>query len=295
MDAIYALIIVALILIVLWNDSFLVRGLAVIGIGLAGYVLYQSCNNSDSVGVRGLWTGAAEKATAKKSTASKDAKKDKPKDRPARSVHFKAKWKDIDPEDIRKKLKDNKAKLVHSSHTHHQKFYANPDTKGYGIVSEEYTKEGDCQLVYTQFGKFEFPEMKVVKCDKYDEITKTISKDKKMNLQLEMEMLREKHTMGKDCQITIDHLPGLNPYVEIDCKTEEELLDVAKKLGLDPELRSYGGLIKTYNTEYQIDGEKFKNGKIDELKFKTVYNKLKSHVKENANKFKEIAKKGASS
>ena len=305
MCVVYALIILLLIVIIVWYDHGVVKVFALLGVGLAGYALVEEASQKSPVQIIGGAAEKAVKAVAKVATATKAAnpstKVSKPatkvaetskaKAGPPKTKHYKAKWKDVKAEDIQKKLKDAGAKLVHSQKLQHEHFFASddPETRGYGILSEEYTKEADCKTVLTSFGKFQFPiDVKETTCDKFGESTKTINKTKGLKEQMSMELLREKYKTQKST-VCIDQLPGLNPYVEIDSPSEEELLSIAKSLGLEPEGRSYGGIIKTFNVEYGVPADVFK-GKIKELKFESVYNELKKHVKENANKFKEIAK-----
>lgn len=257
----------------------------------------------------------SKKADASVEAPSKDDKaakeEDKPKsDRPPRDPNhvkkFKAKWLNAPMDDVRKNLDKQNAKLVHSSKKHVFKTYTsdakNEDgskKRGYGILGQEYTAEGDCDMTLIAYGDFQFPvEIEKSACDKFDETSTIIKKTKGIREKMVMEMFREKYVLKKDnplasrCkEITIDHYPGFEPYVEITCFDEEALVELAKALGLDPEKRSYGGFIRMYNQEYGIDEEALKNG-ITELTFAKAAD-LKKYVKTNAAKFKELTKRDA--
>ena len=47
------------------------------------------------------------------------------------------------------------------------------------------------------------------------------------------ETLREKWSLGKCLEIAIDSIPGIPTYVELECKSEKEIIKVAELLNLD--------------------------------------------------------------
>jgi len=338
-NIVYALTILLLVYIIICYDSGLIRLLSGLGVGLTAFVWYSQyvVNKQGTTGgfdFEGYDGGAAAKKAAAKPAAkkasSKDSKSDKKEDsksetkdaksdkkdeskdakpkkeEPAREKVYKAKWLNAPMDDVRKNLDKQNAKLVHSSKKHVFKTYTD-DTKnedgskkrGYGILGQEYTAEGDCDMTLVAYGDFQFPvEIKKSSCDKFDETSTIIKKTKGIREKMIMEMFREKYTLDKKnplssrCkEITIDHFPGFEPFVEITCWDEEALLELAKSLGLDPEKRSYGGFIRMYNQEYGIDEEALKDG-ITELTFAKAAD-LKKYVKSNADKFKEVAKRDA--
>ena len=89
-------------------------------------------------------------------------------------------------------------------------------------------------------------------------------------------------------EVTIDELPGLPPYCEIDCKTEKSLLDMIKKLNLDIKKKRYGSFGKTYLEYYGLP-EEILNFKTPKLTFKNIKNEIKA-IK-NKKLLDKIAKK----
>lgn len=336
-NIVYAFTILLLVYIIICYDNGLIRLLSGLGVGLTAIVWYSQYivskkGYSGGFDFEGYDGGAAAKKAAAAKTkeakpkkdaksekeAKPDAKKDdsekddsekdaKPKKvEPVREKVYKAKWLNAPIDDVRKNLDKQNAKMIHSSKKHVFKTYTD-DTKnedgskkrGYGIMGQEYTAEGDCDMTLVAYGDFQFPvEIKKSACDKFDESSTIIKKTKGIREKMVMEMFREKFVLDKKnplssrCkEITIDHFPGFEPFVEITCLDEEALLELAKSLGLDPEKRSYGGFIRMYNQEYGIDEESLKDG-ISELTFAKAAD-LKKYVKTNAAKFKELAKRDA--
>jgi adenylate cyclase class 2 len=56
-------------------------------------------------------------------------------------------------------------------------------------------------------------------------------------------------------EITIDGWPFLEPFVEIEGKSEQEVRDMSKKLGFDFSDAVFGGADELYNKKYGIDKE----------------------------------------
>ena len=88
------------------------------------------------------------------------------------------------------------------------------------------------------------------------------------------ESYREKwcHSLAKE--ITIDILPGLPPYSEIECKTENELNKMIEILKLDKSKMRFGAFDKTYNEYYDIPTEII-NNKTPSLTFENIINEIK--------------------
>lgn len=67
-------------------------------------------------------------------------------------------------------------------------------------------------------------------------------------------------------EIMIDEWPFLEPYVEIEGKSEKSVKDISKKLGFDYKKALFCSVAKLYNMKYGIS-EDFINNKIPEIKF----------------------------
>lgn len=69
-----------------------------------------------------------------------------------------------------------------------------------------------------------------------------------------------------DVEVTIDEWPFLEPYLEIEGKSEEEVKDIAKKLGLDYSQALFCAVDAIYSKKYNLP-EDVINNKIPEIIF----------------------------
>lgn len=68
------------------------------------------------------------------------------------------------------------------------------------------------------------------------------------------ESKRENWLLG-DVEIMLDEWPWLKPYIEIEGSSEDDLKDVATKLGLDWQDAVYGGVSNVYRLQYPFIGD----------------------------------------
>jgi adenylate cyclase class 2 len=89
-------------------------------------------------------------------------------------------------------------------------------------------------------------------------------------------------------EIVFDEIPGLPPYVEIDCTDNKVLASVVKKLGLDPKQAKYGPYSNAFEELYGIN-RRIMNHSIPELKFETVKKVVGPLIKKNMKMFDSYA------
>lgn len=87
-------------------------------------------------------------------------------------------------------------------------------------------------------------------------------------------------------ELTIDTVPGMPPYVEVEAEDEKTMFDVAKKLGLNKGDEHYGPYGKTFAEVYGFDQKWFDND-FDRLDFETFADRLKEHVTKNMEMFEK--------
>jgi adenylate cyclase class IV len=75
-------------------------------------------------------------------------------------------------------------------------------------------------------------------------------------------------------EITFDTIPGIETYMEIDCKTEKNLNKVIAMLGLSTENMRHGGYDKTYGEIYGIPWHVINNS-TPSLTFGNIANEIK--------------------
>jgi len=105
-----------------------------------------------------------------------------------------------------------------------------------------------------------------------------------------VESFRTKFRSGQCKELAIDLIPGLNPYIEIECNNEEELFNMAKQLGLKKDDANYGPYANAFAKIYSLDVNII-NNLIRELKFDTVDKHLGKYITVNKDKFDETFEK----
>ena len=85
-------------------------------------------------------------------------------------------------------------------------------------------------------------------------------------------------------ELVFDHYPGLEPYLEIESNTEENLFKIMKKLNLESE--SKFNAKDLYYLEYGISKERPDN----DLTFDNALEMFNSHITKNKEKFIKILK-----
>lgn len=73
----------------------------------------------------------------------------------------------------------------------------------------------------------------------------------------------------KNCSISIDHWPALDPYVEIEGANEREVHDVVVALGFNMKEGVFGSSFDVYHKHYGISQKDFQ--KITTLTFDTIF------------------------
>ena len=99
--------------------------------------------------------------------------------------------------------------------------------------------------------------------------------------------MREKWLFGKNIEIVIDIVPGLPPFIEIECKHEKDIDYAINKLNLNKQDAKYSAFSGFYKYYYGFD-ETVVNKKVPSLTFKNVYNELKEYILKNGNLLKDI-------
>lgn len=77
-----------------------------------------------------------------------------------------------------------------------------------------------------------------------------------MDIKAEEESKRELWHLG-DVEIMLDEWPWVNPYIEIEAPTEEQVKDLASKLGFEWSAAYFGSVIPVYTDKYGVDEETF--------------------------------------
>lgn len=202
---------------------------------------------------------------------------------------YEAKFLDINISKFRKLVKENGGKLFHKRVKYVRSvFKLNDKRKGFARVRDE---NGAVTITVKIYNNDKYPDEYEVSVK--DDFSAAVNLIKSLNMKqiAYQESYREKYIFPKNKnihEVTIDELPGLPPYCEIDCKTEKSLLDMIKKLNLDIKKKRYGSFGKTYLEYYGLP-EEILNFKTPKLTFKNIKNEIKA-IK-NKKLLDKIAKK----
>lgn len=205
-----------------------------------------------------------------------------------RGTEYEAKFLEIDPKAMHKKLLENGAKLVHKRIKMIRSAFAlcDPKTKGYARIRQEYNK---ITMTIKTYANPKFPEETEINVNCSFEDGEKFLLALGLKKKAFQESYRTTYILPNNHnvhEIVIDDLPGLPTYMEIDCKTEKALNNMIKLLKLDTSKMRYGPFGNTYNEYYDIPIDV-----INHTPFLTFGN-IAKEIKPNKNKklLKDIAK-----
>jgi len=199
-----------------------------------------------------------------------------------------AKFLDIDISKIRKKIKLSGGIKIHKMMLY-RRYVFNLLNKqnGYIRIREENEKVKMTVKTYSDDSKF---------ADEYEiEISSTLEDAKKFLLILGYklkhyhETLREKWSLGQCYEVAIDIIPGIPPYLELECKNEKAIQKVANILELNINDAVYEAYWKRYVEYYGVDKDDI-NIIIPSLTFSRIDKELKNYVKFNYDNLKKEKK-----
>lgn len=172
-------------------------------------------------------------------------------------TEIEAKWLDIDPNLLRKKLSKLGATLEHKEKLMKRKVFDFPDLSleahgGWVRVRDEGDK---ITMSYKQLNDRTVHGTKEVTLKVNDfEKACIFLKDIGLESKSYQETKREKWILG-DCEITIDTWPWIPTFVEIEAPNEKELQNISSKLDLEWKAAMHGSVETAYMNYYNV-GEK---------------------------------------
>ncbi len=179
------------------------------------------------------------------------------------------KFLDVDIEDVRSKLKKAGADLENPMRMMKRAVMRFPDNdwKDGQDAWLRVRDEGDkITVTYKKTTEHEFAGAKELEINVSDFQTAI---DIMTQLGLEVQSLQEskRETWTLDgTEIVIDEWPWIKPYIEVEGKTESDIIKVAEKLGFNWGDGVFGSIILAYKNEYEfVDGQRF--AKLPEVKF----------------------------
>jgi len=184
-----------------------------------------------------------------------------------------AKFLDIDIDKYRELLKNSGCTLVHEQKLLRRTAFERCDktVKGFCRVRDE--GNGVTMTSKTYKDPKYAEEVEVSINESYEEGAKFLESLGLIQLAYQ-ESFREKWKHPLANEITIDILPGIPPYTEVEAETEENLNKLIDILNLDKSKMRFGAFDKTYSEYYGFDPEIINKG-TPSLTFDNIINEIK--------------------
>ena len=206
------------------------------------------------------------------------------------SLEIEGKFLEVDIDNLRKKIKKLGGKKIHKM-VMYKRFVFNlldPKEKGYIRTRDENGRITITLKKYPENSKFA-KEYEIL-LDKNSTIddAKELLLAQGYKIKTYHETLREKWSINGCPEIAIDTLPGIPTYVELECKTENEIKRVAKLLGFDYKDVKFGPYVNQYIDYYNanIDDPKY-----PKLSFRNIDKELIPSTKKQKDFLLEIKKR----
>lgn len=176
-------------------------------------------------------------------------------------IEYEATFTNIDPRDIRRRLKKAGAKLIYPFYLQKRYAFYLPGNKGgphsWVRVRQEKGKITMSLKVFKTAKKIDGQREICLEVNDFL-LAKQFLKYLGCQLKAYQENKRELWKLGQ-VEITIDHWPFLKPLVEIEGKSEQAVKSVAKKLGFDYSQAQFCGITRIYSQAYKLPWDTINN------------------------------------
>ena len=245
-----------------------------------------------------------QKSKHTKKQKSKHTKQQSPQNHKEKTseIENEAKFLDINHNDLVKKIKKLGAKLIQPQTIYKRSMFGLCDVKrGYVRVRDEGIKTTLTAKIYKNP---DYPEEFELEIKDGFEKGKAFLGSLNLNEKAYHETMREKWFLNLDndnnnknknknhnngCEIAFDCIPGIPMYVEIECKTEQNLNKVIKLLNLDKYDKLYGAYGKCF-VDYYGMAETEINNDISRLTFKNIKKEITPYIHKNKELLSKISK-----
>lgn len=188
---------------------------------------------------------------------------------------------------LKKKIKKMGATLVHPKICMRRSIFFRPNNKRNGFIRVREESNKNVKITCKQFGKSKYATEHEVAVNKNYEDTVEFLKQCGLTMKSQIETTREKWKHPKANEIVFDTWPGIPEFMELDCKTEQNLHYLIKKLEISNKHILYSGVDTLYKEYYGISKYQL-NDKTPSLTYKNVNKELK--IKKGKSMLSKITK-----
>jgi len=191
-------------------------------------------------------------------------------------IEYEATFPNINKNDIREKLKKANASLIHPEFLQKRVVFYLPDKSKYAwlrVRDEGHQKTMSLKII--DGDKIDNQKEICLKIDNFDkgaEFLAAIGCEKKGYQETKRELWKLDNV-----EITIDEWPFLEPFVEIEGKSEEEVKKVCKKLSLDYDEALFCAVGELYKRKYGVSLD-YINNKVPKITFNSKNPLIKRNI-----------------
>ncbi len=184
-------------------------------------------------------------------------------------LEIEAKFLNLDPDEVREKLKSAGAKLNYTMRDFRRALFDYPDSR---FQKNDHSRrlrirdEGDrIAINFKSKNETNYVHEIEVNVDSYENTEALLEAIGFVKYSYQ-ESRRESWKID-DAEVVIDTWPWLNPYIEIEGPSEDAIKSVAKKLGYDWKDAKFGSVDTAYMAQYPRMTEDDSVGDLPEVKF----------------------------
>lgn len=210
-------------------------------------------------------------------------------------IEFEGRILDINPDEMREKIKSLGGHMKKGLTLYKRSVFSLCDVKrGFVRVRDEGDKITLTSKIYKNP---DFPQEYELQLKDEFEHGQEFLRSLNLTEKAYHETIREKWTIPKPnskkgtelCEITIDYIPGLPPYSEIECKSKADLMKSCKLLNVRYKDLIFGGYGNVFTHYYDIPNNII-NNEIESLTFQNIEKELEKHIRKNAELLHNTAK-----
>jgi len=177
-------------------------------------------------------------------------------------------------QNLKNKIKKIGARLVHPKICMRRSIFYRQNNKKNGFVRVREESNKNVKITCKQFGKSKYATEHEVAVNTDYETTVEFLKQCGLIMKSQIETTREKWKHPKVNEIVFDTWPGIPEFMEVDCKSEQNLHYIIQKLQIPQKNMLYSGIDTLYKEYYGISKNQL-NNKTPSLTYSNINKELK--------------------